>query len=140
VGAPVKVTYEFVARRFGRAEGAGRLIAASLTYPLMVGRRFLAVPTRITPLFIDSSESSSTKATLTLPAGWVLQSPVGEVKLSGPSGEYVRREVQTGNTVTVEEDFHLLQARVPTRQYEAFVQFAGEVDLVQQRDLLFEKK
>lgn len=140
VGAPVKVTYEFVARRFGRAEGAGRLIAASLTYPLMVGRRFLAVPTRVTPLFIDSSESSSTKATLTLPAGWVLQSPVGEVKLSGPSGEYVRREVQTGNTVTVEEDFHLSQARVPTKQYEAFVQFAGEVDLVQQRDLLFEKK
>ena len=140
VGAPVTVRYEFIARRFGRAEGPGRLVASSLTYPLMVGRRYLAVPMRVTPLFIDGSEASATKATLTLPAGWSLQSPVGEVKLSGPSGTYVRRELQTGLSVTVEEEFHLTQSRVPTKQYENFVQFAGEVDLVQQRDLLFEKK
>jgi len=140
VGAPVVVRYEFLARRFGRAEGSGRLVAASLTYPLLVGRRFLAVPSRVTPLFIDGSESSSTKATLTLPAGWSLQRPLPEVKLSGPSGSYVRHEKQLGNTVVIDEDFALTQARVPTSQYEAFVQFAGELDLVQQRDLLFEKK
>lgn len=140
VGAPVTVSYEFLARRFGRVESDGRLIAASLTYPLMVGRRFLAVPQRVTPLFIDSSEASSTRATLTMPAGWSLKSPVGEVKLNGPSGEYVRREVQQGSQLKIEEDFHLTQARIVPRQYDAFVQFAGEVDLVQQRDLLFEKK
>lgn len=107
---------------------------------MLVGRRFLAVPSRVTPLFIDGSESSSTKATLTLPAGWSLQRPLPEVKLSGPSGSYVRHEKQLGNTVVIDEDFALTQARVPTSQYEAFVQFAGELDLVQQRDLLFEKK
>lgn len=140
VGAPVIVSYEFVARRFGRVEAPGRLIAASMTYPLMVGRRFLAVPSRVTPLFIDASEASSTKATLTLPPGWVLRSPVGEVKLSGPSGEYVRKEVQQGDTLKVEEEFRLAQSRIAPGKYEAFAQFAGEVDLVQQRDLLFEKK
>ena len=140
VGAPVIVSYEFLARRFGRLEGEGKLIAASLTYPLMVGRRFLAVPARVTPLFIDASEASSTKATLTLPLGWALKSPLGEVKLSGPSAEYVRKEAQQGDQVKVEEEFRLFQARIPTRAYDAFVQFAGEVDLVQQRDLLFEKK
>lgn len=140
VGGPVTVSYEFLARRFGRVEGDGRLIAASLTYPLMVGRRFLAVPSRVTPLFIDSSEASSTKATLTLPKGWVLKSPVGEVKLKGPSGEYVRREAQQGDQVKVDEEFRLTQSRIPPKKYDAFVQFAGEVDLVQQRDLLFEKQ
>jgi hypothetical protein len=40
----------------------------------------------------------------------------------------------------VEEEFRLQQSRVATKNYEAFAQFAGEVDLVQQRDLLFEKK
>lgn len=140
VGAPVTVSYEFIARRFARPEGDRRLIASSLTYPLMVGRRFLAVPSRVTPLFLDSSEATVTKATLTLPPGWALSGPVAEVKLSGPSGSYVRREVQQGTTVVVDEDFRLTQSRVPTKQYEAFVQFAGEVDLVQQRDLLFEKR
>lgn len=140
VGAPVTVSYEFVARRFGRVESPGKLIAASLTYPLQVGRRFLAVPSRVTPLFIDGSEASSTRATLTLPPGWVLRSPVGEVKLEGPSGSYVRKEAQQGDQVKVEEEFRLTQSRVAPKSYDAFAQFAGEVDLVQQRDLLFEKK
>ncbi|MFT3713780.1 MAG: tetratricopeptide repeat protein [Archangium sp.] len=139
VGAPVVVKYEFIARRFARAEG-NKLIAASLTYPLMVGRRFLAVPARVTPLFIEASEASSTKATLTLPAGWSLQGPVPEVKLEGPSGTYLRHETQKANQLIIEEEFRLTQSRVPTKQYDAFAQFAGEVDLVQQRDLLFVKK
>jgi hypothetical protein len=62
------------------------------------------------------------------------------VKLAGPSGTYVRKELQAGGTLVVEEDFRLTQSRVPTKLYEAFGQFAGEVDLVQQRDLLFEKR
>jgi cellulose synthase operon protein C len=70
----------------------------------------------------------------------VLQGPVGEVKLEGPSGKYVRREAQQGNVVKVEEECVLTQSRVPPKQYDAFAQFAGEVDLVQQRDLLFEKR
>ncbi|MBL8911653.1 MAG: DUF3857 domain-containing protein [Archangium sp.] len=140
VGAPVVVKYEFIARRFARAEGSNKLVAASLTYPLMVGRRFLAVPARVTPLFIEASEASSTKATLKLPAGWSLNGPIPEVKLNGPSGSYVRKEAQSANSLIIEEEFRLTQSRVPTKQYDSFAQFAGEVDLVQQRDLLFEKK
>ncbi len=140
VGATVTVTYEFIARRFGRAEGEGRLVASSLTYPLLVGRRFLAVPQRVTPLFLESSEATETKATLTLPPGWVLKGPVGDAKVTGPSGEYVRQESQSGDTVRVNEVFRLTQSRVPPKLYDAFAQFAGEVDLLQQRDLLFEKR
>lgn len=140
VGATVTVRYEFRAERFGRAEGAGRLVASSPTYPLMLGRRYLQVPARVTPLFIEASEASVTKATLTLPPGWSLKSPLGEVKLTGPSGTYVRHEVQSGNVVTFDEDFRLTQSRIPTKDYDRFAQFAGELDLVQQRDLLFEKK
>lgn len=140
VGATVTVRYEFRAERFARLEGAGRLVASSPTYPLMLGRRFLQVPSRVTPLFIEASEASLTRATLTLPAGWSLKGALPEVKLTGPSGTYVRHEVQSGNVVTFDEDFRLQQSRVPTKDYDRFAQFAGELDLVQQRDLLFEKK
>lgn len=140
VGANVTVSYEFVAHHFARAEGPQQLIAASLTYPAQVGRRFLAMPSRTTPLFIDASEKTSSTATLTLPKGWVLRGPLAEIKLSGPSGEYVRHETQQGAVVKIDEEFRLNQSRIAPKQYEIFGQFAGEVDLVQQRDLLFEKK
>lgn len=139
VGATVTVKYEFRAERFGRAEGDARLVASSPTYPMMLGRRFLQVPSRVTPLFIEASEASLTKATLTLPAGWKLKSPITQVKIEGPAGSYTRKETQNGDVVTFEEDFRLTQSRVSTKDYDRFAQFAGELDLLQQRDLLFEK-
>ncbi len=143
VGGTVKVAYEFIARRFARSErleqGPGRLIAGGLTFPHMLGRRYLAVPARKTPLFIEGTETSHLTATLSLPAGWVLAAPEAEISLEGPSAKFVRTEKQVGAQVQVTEDFRLMQSRIAPAQYEAFGQFAGEVDLVQQRDVLFEQ-
>jgi len=140
VGGTVTVKYRFVARRFGRVEGDGRLVLGALTYPHMLGRRFLNTSSRVTPLFIDGSETTHTVATVTLPKGYALSSPLGEVKLAGPAGRFVRREKQTGDVLQIEEDYRLEQARVPPKQYEDFARFAGELDLVQQRDLLVERR
>lgn len=140
VGGTVKVKYRFVAKRFGRVEGDGKLVVGALTYPHLLGRRFLATSTRVTPLFIDGSESTHTVATITLPKGWRLSSPVGEVKLTGPAGHFVRKEQQVGDVLNVDEDYRLDQARVAPKDYDRFAQFAGEVDLLQQRDLLIERK
>jgi hypothetical protein len=140
VGGTVSVKYRFVARRFGRVEADGRLVLGALTYPHMLGRRFLATSTRVTPLFIDGSESTHTTATVTLPKGYALSSPLGEVKLAGPAGHFVRREKQTGDVLQIEEDYRLEQARVSPKQYDDFARFAGELDLLQQRDLLVERR
>lgn len=140
VGGTVTVKYHFVARRFGRPEGDGRLVVGSLTYPHMLGRRFLNTSSRVTPLFIEGSESTHTVATVKLPKGWALSSPLGEVKLAGPAGRFLRREKQTGEVLSIEEDYRLEQARVPPKEYDDFARFAGELDLVQQRDLLIEKR
>jgi tetratricopeptide (TPR) repeat protein len=139
VGGKVKVTYHFVAPRFGRPEGDGRLVVNSLTYPHMLGRRFLATSSRVTPLFIEASEAVHTVATVTLPKGWSLASPLGEVELEGPAGRFVRREKQSGEVLHIEEDFRLEQARVAPKRYDDFARFAGELDLLQQRDLLIER-
>ncbi len=139
VGAQVVVRYELSAPRFARVEGAGRLVASPPGFPLLLGRRFLLLQSRSTPLFIDSSEASVTKTTLTLPAGWALKQPLGDVKAEGPSGRYLRQEVQSGREVQFNEDFSLSRSRVQVRDYEDFARFAGEVDLLQLRDLLFEK-
>ena len=140
VGATVTVKYHFVAKRFGRLEGDGRLVVGSLTYPHMLGRRFLATSTRVTPLFIEGSESTHTVCDVKLPKGWKLASPLGEAKLTGPAGRFERREQQVGDVLHVEEDYRLEQARVAPKDYDKFAQFAGELDLLQQRDLLIERR
>jgi hypothetical protein len=139
VGGEVTLSYRFVARRFARVDG-NQLVAGALTFPHMLGRRYLATPTRTTPLFIDFSESSRVTATVTLPPGFSLAGPVAEAKLETPAGRFVRAERQEGQVLTVTEDFRLAQARVAPKDYEAFAQFAGEVDLLQQRDLQFERR
>ena len=42
--------------------------------------------------------------------------------------------------MTLDEDYALSMARVPPKDYDEFARFAGEVDLIQGRDLLVEKK
>jgi hypothetical protein len=139
VGGTVTVGYRFSAPRYGRVEGPGQLVAGALTFPHQLGRRFLATPTRTTPLFIEATETAEVKARVTLPPGWRLKDPLGEVTLSGPSGRYQRTERQVGEVLTITEAFRLQQSRVAPKDYQAFGQFAGELDLLQQREVFFEK-
>ncbi|MDP1922973.1 MAG: hypothetical protein Q8L14_42405 [Myxococcales bacterium] len=132
----VKVKYQFTASRFGRREGASTLVMGPLTFPWNLGRRYLVLGQRVTPLFIESSESTKAVVTLTVPEGWKLKDAVAGAKTECPWGRFTRKESQTGRTVIIEEDSRLVQSRVPVKEYERFGQFAGEADLLQGRDLL----
>lgn len=139
VGATVTVKYSFTASRFARAEGKS-LVFSQATYPALLGRRYLQLGARRTPLFIDGAEESSTSMTLTLPEGYTLTGVLPEVKAGCPWGKFERREKLQGRVVSIEESYRIEMARVPPADYERFGQFAGEVDLVQGREMLAEKK
>jgi hypothetical protein len=62
-----------------------------------------------------------------------------EVKASCPYGQFERHEKLQGRVVSIEESYRIDMARVPPGDYERFGQFAGEVDLVQGREMLAEK-
>ncbi len=132
----VKVKYQFTASRFGRRDGPSTLVMGPLTFPWNLGRRYLVLGQRVTPLFIESSESTKAVVTLTVPEGWKLKDAVAGAKTECPWGRFTRKESQSGRTVTIEEDSRLVQSRVPVKEYERFGQFAGEADLLQGRDLL----
>lgn len=146
-GSPLRVHYRFSVDRFARQEN-GKWVLPPVTFPALLGRRYVQLSRRETPLVVDSTERIQTTATLSLPRGFKLSSPVPEIKVLSEFGGFVRREKElsvkndkaaAGSSVSIEEDYRLGVARVEPSRYEAFADFAGEVDLAQSRDLVAER-
>ncbi|WP_224242262.1 tetratricopeptide repeat protein [Hyalangium gracile] len=135
VGAAFTLRYEFNVPRFARIEDK-RMVLGPVTFPAMLGRRYVQLSSRDTPLFLEDSEASNNRTTLTLPAGWTLQDPQAALEVKGRFGRFVRSEKQEGNVVTFLEGMRLPRNRVYPKDYDAFAQFAGDVDLIQTRDLV----
>jgi tetratricopeptide (TPR) repeat protein len=138
VGGTVTVRYAFRAAQFARVEGQ-RMVLGTLTYPTYLGRRYVQVAQRRMPLFIDATEATHSRVTLALPPGWVLDQPLPRAQVEGPFGAFTRAELQTGATLSVDESYRLNMARIPVARYDAFAQFAGELDLLQSRDLVLRR-
>jgi cellulose synthase operon protein C len=138
VGAQVTVRYAFRASHFARVEQQ-RMVLGPLTYATFLGRRYVQVAQRRMPLFIESTEGTTSHVTLALPPGWVLDQPLPEAKVAGPFGAFFRTESQGSATLKVEERYRLDMARIPVDKYEAFASFAGEVDLLQSRDVVLRR-
>ena len=135
VGAELALRYRFVARGFARREGQS-LVVPPLSFPGQLGRRFLQVRSRQTPLVLEGSEAVAFEATLVLPERAALQEPLSGVSLEGPLGHFERSERQEGRAISIHETMRLRMGRVPPADYEPFAVFVGQVDLVQARELL----
>ncbi|WP_163866376.1 tetratricopeptide repeat protein [Myxococcus eversor] len=139
VGAPFVLRYEFTVPRFGRLEGDRRMALGPLTFPAQLGRRYVQLSSRRTPLYIDNTEASNTQVTVSLPSGWKLPDPQPALDVKNPFGHFTRTEKQEGSTLTITESLRLPRARVSPRQYEQFSGFTGDVDLIQTREMFLVK-
>jgi len=139
VGAPFIVRYGFKAPGFARVDG-NRLVLPPITMPAMLGRQYVQLSARTTPLYLDSTEESRVQVTLTMPQGFRLADAQAQLKSESPFGRLQRTEKQEGRTLTVEETLRVERARIPVKKYEDFAHFAGEVDLIQSRDLVLAKQ
>jgi hypothetical protein len=137
VGAPLTVEYKLRAPGFARVED-DKLIMPPITFPAFLGRRYVQLSQRKTELFIGDAERNTTQVSLRIPPGYKLSGPVGDVKTASLFGWVRRQESQHGDVVKINEEFRLDMARIPPAKYEEFAGFAGEVDLLQSRDLVIE--
>jgi predicted Zn-dependent protease len=135
VGAPFILRYEFIVPRFARLDEK-RMVMGPVTYPSQLGRRYVQLSSRKTPLFLDESEASNTKVEVTLPEGWRLMDPQPSLKVTNRFGRFVRSEKQEGRVLTIIEGLRLPRTRVMPQDYDTFARFAGDVDLIQTRDLV----
>jgi tetratricopeptide (TPR) repeat protein len=136
VGAPFILRYEFNVPRFARVEGNQRMVMGPVTFPSMLGRQYVQLSSRDTPLFLDESVASNTQVIVTLPEGLRLQDAQAALKVNSRFGRYVRSEKQEGRVLTIIEGLRLPRARIAPKDYDAFAQWAGDVDLIQTRDLV----
>ncbi|WP_257452600.1 DUF3857 domain-containing protein [Archangium lipolyticum] len=139
VGAPFTVRYAFKASNFARVD-RDRVVLPPITMPSMLGRQYVQLSTRGTPLYLESTDASRVQVTLTMPQGYRLTDPQAQLKVESPFGRLSRTEKQEGRALTIEETLRVERARVPVKKYEDFAHFAGQVDLIQSRDLVLEKK
>ena len=133
IGAPLTVRYHFAVPQFARRH-ADQWILGALTFPHLLGKRLIQTGSRQTDLFIPGSENSRTTVELKLPAGEQF-SPVESLKSQSAFGRFERHERFTAGRIKIEETFQLAMGRIAPVDYEAFSGFAGEVDLIQSRDL-----
>jgi hypothetical protein len=140
VGAPFVLRYEFTVPRFARAEGTGRLALAPLTFPSLLGREYVQLSSRRTPLFIDRTQANRVQVSLKLPEGWKLTDPQQGLKVDTAFGRFHRTEKQEGRTLAIDETLQVFRNRIAPKAYEAFSQFTGDVDLIQTRDLFIVKQ
>ncbi|ATB31182.1 DUF3857 domain-containing protein [Melittangium boletus] len=138
VGAPFTVRYAFKTANFARVEGSAMLVPP-ITMPATLGRQYVQLSTRTIPLFLDRTDASHTVVTLKMPQGYKLTDPQAQLKSESPFGRLSRTEKQAGDTLTVDETLRVERGRIPVKQYEDFAHFAGEVDLIQSRDLVLKK-
>lgn len=135
VGAPLVVSYRFRAPNFARKEGSS-LVMGALTFPAQLGRRYVQLGSRRTPLYIGGSEVGRTEVTLTLPEGAKLRGALDQpFERKTSFGSYRRTEKLEGRVLKVEEDYRLELSRIAPAAYDAFAGFAGDVDLAQARDI-----
>jgi predicted Zn-dependent protease len=135
VGTPFVLRYKFQVPNFARIEQK-RMVLGPVTFPSQLGRRYVQLSSRDTPLFIDESEASNTVVELTLPVGWRLQDPQPSLKVNNRFGRFGRSEEQKGRVLTIIEALRMPRTRVMPQDYNTFARFAGDVDLIQLRDLV----
>jgi tetratricopeptide (TPR) repeat protein len=132
-GEPLRLSYRFSVPRLARAAGPGRLVAPAAFMPFLVGRRYVVVGSRQTPLVLG--EDGATAVTVTVRAKGLRADGVpAKVTAEAPGGA-MRFTLDCGAASSPGAAFTCTSAlaiaplaRIAPGDYETFAQFAAAVD------------
>lgn len=129
---PLVITVRADAPRFARAGPDGELEIPLQPMPAQIGRRYVLLGARTTPLVYDVASVVRTSMRVRLPAGWRLVEELPPAAaLAAPAGAGTFRHeahAEPGGFASVATVDLPSLARVPAPDYPAFVRFAGAVD------------
>jgi tetratricopeptide (TPR) repeat protein len=124
------VEYRFHAAQLARKIG-GRLVLPA-PYPATLGKRYVGVARRTTPLMLDYASPTTLIADVRLPPRFdaLLPSPV---KLETPFGRFAQEAQRTPLGARIDAFFSQPERRVPAADYRALVDFSVAVDRAEAR-------
>lgn len=124
---PFTVEYTFHAPRLARAEGRRLVIAAP--YPALLGKRYVGMARRATPLQLIYAAPTEIVATFHLPAGATVGRRSGAIKVGDPTwGGFTLATATEADRLVVTTTFATPAGRVAPDRYQQFARFADIVD------------
>jgi hypothetical protein len=135
--APFLVTYRFRAPQLARR--VGRDLVLSAPFAAQLGRRYVGVATRTTPMLLDYSPPTRVHARIALPEHTAAAVPA-PVRAEVPFGLFEQSIVPAGGgagagAVELDARFSMSEARLPAASYGELVDFAQRVDRAEARAL-----
>jgi predicted Zn-dependent protease/transglutaminase-like putative cysteine protease len=128
-GGLFTVEYKFRSPQLARRIG-GRLVLPA-PYPAMLGKRYVGVATRRTPLAVDYAAPTVLSAQIAVPRGVDVQVPPA-VKADG-FGAFEQIAERTPEGFRLKASFAMPRTRVQPERYRDFVDFATRVDRAEAR-------
>ena len=128
-----RVAYKFRAPQLARRVGRGLVLPAP--FPAQLGKRYIGVAARTTPMAVDYAPPTHVHARITVPDGMVAVLPP-PVRAEAPFGLF-EQTASAGGPSTLELDarFRMSDARLPARDYHSIVEFAQRVDRAEAKAL-----
>jgi tetratricopeptide (TPR) repeat protein len=128
-GRGLEVRYRFHAPALARAEG--RRLVLGAPFPAMLGRAYVQVARRTTPLEVLYAPPTEVTAHIRLPAG--AQATAVAAVEEGGFGEFVQKVTAGAGEVALESRFVMQPMRIAPERYAEFTRFAEGVDAAESR-------
>ena len=131
---PFTVSYKFRAPQLARRVGGALVLPAP--FPAELGKRYIGVARRTTPLLVDYAPPTHVHARIAVPRRMVAALPP-PVRAETPFGLFEQEATAGGSAATVVLDarFAMSDARLPVADYRRLVDFAQRVDRAEARAL-----
>jgi cellulose synthase operon protein C len=132
--APAALRFAAHAEAVARPVEGGAVIEAAL-FPSELGRRYVQVARRETPLVIPAPEVASWRIEL-VPAPGMKVAGTGPRVIESRFGRYTRAERAEGGALVREDRLEVRRGRISPADYRDFAAFAAAVDELQDRPVL----
>jgi cellulose synthase operon protein C len=133
---PFVVAYKFRAPQLARKVGRGLVLPAP--FPAQLGKRYIGVAARKTPLYVDYSPPTHVHARIAVPDRMVASLPA-PVRAEAPFGLFEQAASSGGGapqaTVELDARFRMSDARLAAGDYLRIVEFAQRVDRAEAKAL-----
>ncbi|HEX9101329.1 MAG TPA: hypothetical protein VF997_03960, partial [Polyangia bacterium] len=128
------VSYKFRAPQLARR--IGRTLVLPAPFAAQLGKRYIGVARRTTPLLVDYAPPTHVHARIAVPERMVAALPP-PVRAEAPFGLFEQAASSDGaaSTVVLDARFSMSDARLPAADYRSLVDFAQRVDRAEAKAL-----